>query len=266
MPEGHEQGLRGVRISGVGLACAAGVAAAGVGPAGPGKVPGFKARLWVDRKQLKLMTRAVQLGVATVRMALDADAARGEAEVPPLRRGLYVGASPQPGDPDELRHALAAAEVDGAFDLQAFAARGYPLIHPLWLLRGLSNNVLGFSSATHDLQGVNANYCDGPEGGWTALSEGAAAIAEGRADLVVAGGADCLLGAEALFGGEPCGEGAAFLVLRPDPEGRGPGLPARGEVTGVRSELGHLGAAEGPVAVARQVLRQAPGLADFTRS
>ena len=243
---------RGVRVSAVGLACAAGIGRAGAGPCSPGKVPGFRARTWVDRKQLKLMTRAVQLGVATVRMALDADAAAGETPVPPHRRGFFVGASPQPGDPRDLQPALTASTVDERFDLGRFATAGYPLIHPLWLLRGLSNNVLGFASAIHDLQGVNANYCDGVEGGWIALRQGAMAGAEGRADLVVAGGAESLLGAEALLGDRICGEGAAFLILRPAEPGQTLWTDSARPALDVES-LGFLGAATWPVAVARDL-------------
>lgn len=109
------------------------------------------------------MARSVKLGVSAVNLAL-ADAGAWES-VPAARRALFVGASPQPGDSNDLGPALRASMVDGAFSVQRFAVEGYPLIHPLWLLRGLSNNVLGFASAAFDLQGVNANYCDGPRGG-----------------------------------------------------------------------------------------------------
>lgn len=213
-----------------------------------GKVPGFRARAHIpDRKSLKLMTRGVRLGVAAVRMALDATP--GWQDVPPARRALFVGASPQPGDPEDLRPALERAQVDGAFDIRRFAQEGYPLIHPLWLLRGLSNNVLGFSSAFFDIQGVNANYCDGDAGGWSALLEGARAVAEGRADLCVAGGADSLLGAEALLG-RPCGEGAAFVVFTPGDE------TLRFDQSALdrqEARLGALGAAGWPIAFARSV-------------
>ncbi len=244
--------LRGVRVSGIGVACPAGIGPASLATAEGLTVPGFKARAWMDRKQLKLMTRAVRLGVAAARMAVEDDEG---VEVAPLRRGFFVGASPQPGDPNELRQAISAGEVDGRFDLQRFAAEGYPQIHPLWLLRGLSNNVLGFASAVHDTQGVNANYCDGEEGGWTALTEGAAAIREGRADLVVAGGAECLVGAEGLFAGRPCAEGAAFVILRPSDD-PADGLPDREALRSELEDLGLLGAATWPVALARHLLRE----------
>lgn len=244
------------RVRGLSLFCPAGVGEDGASGGRPGPVPGFRARAWIrDRKSLKLMTRSVQLGVAAVNAAL-ADAA-GWDDTPPDRRGIFVGASPQPGDPDALRPALeAAAAEDGGFDLTRFATDGIPLIHPLWLVKGLSNNVIGFASAVNDLQGVNANWCDGADGGWTALVEGARAVTEGRADLVVIGGADALVDAEPLLGGRRCGEGAAFVVL-------GPGAPAVGDTVldlqqggfdAAERELGYLGAATWPIAVTRSLL------------
>jgi len=246
--------LRSVRVTGIGLLCSAGIGVDGTGPAEAGPVPGFRARDYVDdRKSLKLMGTAVRLGVAAIRMALEADP--GWAEVPPDRRGLFVGTSPQTGDPTDLTPALEAALGDeGVFDMGRFAQEGYPLIHPLWLVRGLSNNIIGFASAIHDLQGVNMNYCHGPLGGRTALREGMLAVAEGRADLVLAGGADAWAGADVVLGGRPCGDGAAFVVLRP-------GTPCvREQILALKSPeppdtLGFLGAASWPVAIARGWLK-----------
>ena len=200
--------IRPVTITGVGLLGPAGIGSDGLGDMGVGgSVPGFKARNYVaDRKSLKLMTTAVQLGVSAIQLALDDDG--DSASVPPERRGIFVGASPQTGDPDALRPALEASMGPEGFSMARFASDGFPLIHPLWLVRGLSNNIIGFAAAIHDLQGVNANYCDGVMGGLTALREGALAVAEGRADLVVAGGADAWSGASDLLGGTACGDGA----------------------------------------------------------
>lgn len=245
------------RVAGVGLLCPAGVGLDAIDGGRPGPVPGFRARAYIkDRKSLKLMTRSVQLGVSAVNIAL-AEVTDWQS-VPPGRRGIFVGASPQPGDPNALRPALEAAQADGgAFDLGAFARDGIPLIHPLWLVRGLSNNVIGFASAVNDLQGVNANWCDGASGGWTALLEGVRAVAEGRADLVLAGGADGLVEAETLLAGRSCGEGAAFMVLiRGTPTGDHVVVELQpDDFAADEDTLGYLGAATWPVAVARRLLR-----------
>jgi 3-oxoacyl-(acyl-carrier-protein) synthase len=244
-----------VQICGIGLLCPAGIGVEGAEGGRPGEIPGFRARAYIkDRKSLKLMTRSVKLGVSAIRLALSE--AGGLDDLPPERRGLYVGASPQPGDPEDLRLAMERSMGPDGFDIGRFATEGYPVIHPLWLVRGLSNNVLGLSSATHNLQGTNSNYCDGAEGGWTALMEGALAIAEGRADAVIAGGADSLIGAESLLGGRKCGEGAAFVVFRRAEAGAPPLRLDRSLLSRDEEELGYLGAATWPVALARMLLRR----------
>ena len=243
---------RPVSVSGVGLLSPAGRGLEGLSAGGDGgTVLGFRARNYVaDRKSLRLMTVAVQLGVSAVQMALDDD---GDwSDVPPERRGIYVGASPQTGDPDALRPALEASMGVSGFDMKKFAADGFPLIHPLWLVRGLSNNIIGFAAAIHDLQGVNANYCDGIAGGVNALREGALAVAEGRADLVVAGGADAWSGGSALLDGAPCGDGAAFVVFRAG----GPDVLPKVEALSERSGEGpFLGSATVPVAFCKNLLK-----------
>ncbi|MCB9778751.1 MAG: hypothetical protein H6742_09330 [Alphaproteobacteria bacterium] len=250
---------RPVVVIGIGLFCPAGIGAEGAVGGRPGEVPGFRAQAYVaDRKSLKLMSQAVKLGVSAARLAVsDAGGDEVLAAVPAGRRGMYVGATPQTGEAQDLRPALEAATGDdGGFDLQRFAGDGVRLIHPLWLVKGLSNNVLGFASAIHDLQGTNSSYCDGEEGGWTALAEGAAAVAEGRADLVLAGGADALLGAEPLLGGRRCGEAAAFVLFAP--ADRAAGIPwdasVRDRLDPDEASLGFLGAATWPVAYARHLL------------
>ena len=82
------------------------------------------------------------------------------------------------------------------------------------------------------------------------------AVAEDRADLAVAGGADSLVAAAALFGDTPVGEGAAFVVFRAagSPEEAVP-EPDRSALTDPSDELGQLGAATWPVAFVRAHLR-----------
>jgi hypothetical protein len=242
--------VRPVSLVAASLFCPAGIGDGGTGAALPGPVPGFAPHAHgVPRKHLKTMTRAVQLGVAAVYAALE-DWPTWRT-VPPDRRGLYVGASPQQGDAEDIAPALDA--TGAPFTLGGFAERGVPLIPPLWLVKGLSNNILGYASAQFDFQGDNGNWCDGRLGGSIALTNAIHAIAEGRVDLAVAGGADALVGAEAILGA-PCGEGAAFLVLVAGDVGKTrvrAGLPT---VDGGETGLGELGAASVPVALARHWL------------
>jgi len=221
------------------------VAVAHLSPGPDGRVAGFDpVAAGLPRKNLKTMTRAVQLGVATVARALAAYPAW--VDVPPARRGLFVGASPQSGDAEDLAPALAAME--GEQTVAAFAERAVPLIPPLWLVKGLSNNVLGYASAAHDLQGDNGNWCDGRLGGAVAIANAIRSVAEGRVDLAVAGGADSLHGAEGVLG-RPCAEGAAFFVFV---AGEGDLSAEAGPPSedGALAAPGELGAAALPLALA----------------
>lgn len=166
----------------------------------------------IPRKSLKTMTRAVQLGVACVKRVVDSLPIW--ASILPEKRGLFVGASPQQGEADDLAAAIAASGPSP--DLTAFAEQGVPLVPPLWLVKGLSNNVLGYASSNHDIRGDNGNWCDGRLGGAVAVAAAIYAVAEGRVDVAIGGAADALRGAEAILGG-PCSEGAVFFAFSTEP-------------------------------------------------
>lgn len=203
-----------------------------------------------NRKHLKLMTPAVRLGVAAVGRALAG--CPGWEAVPPERRAIFVGATPGTGEGDDLEATLQLAEgTDARLDLERLGRDGMALMPPLWLVKGLSNNILGYASAYWDLRGANGNRTEGRLSGLGALADAYWAIAESRADLAVAGGADALSDVEAILG-HPAGDGAAFFVFEP-----GPGFLEVGEAW-VRLHRGpcsprvgvDLGAAEGPVRLA----------------
>jgi len=151
----------------------------------PSSLPG-------QRKNLKLMTRSVMLGLGAATLALE-DAGITPGSVAPPRFGGYVGAGTATGDGRELEPALARATQSGSFDLGQFAQQGLPLINPLWLVKGLSNNVLGFISAQYRMMGPNLNICCSGVGGLLAIGEAAQAIRDDRADVCLAGGHDSLL-------------------------------------------------------------------------
>ena len=253
--------MRPVHVAGVGLLCGAGIGAEGAVGGRRSEVPGFRARAYVvNRKNLKLMSRSVKLGVSAIRLALT-DSGEGWEALAPDRRGMFVGSTPLGGEMEDLVPALElATDEAGRLDLGQFAEKGYDRIHPLWLVKGLSNNVLGFASADYDFQGVNANYCDGDTSGLHAVCEGFHAVREGRAEFVLAGASDAWIGLDPLLGGRRCGEGAAFFALT---TADGPWRLEPGEgspLEEVEPTLGYLGAAGFPVALARALLRgETPG-------
>lgn len=190
-----------------------------------------------QRKHLKLMDRAVRLGVAAVGRAV---AARGDLDdVPAERRGLFVGTRPV-GAMADLGPALDAVTGPDGVDQAAFGEVGMRLIHPLWLVKGLSNSIPGYACAYWDLRGPVANRCEGRAGGLAAIVEGARAVAEGRVDLAIAGGADAWPDRY---------EGAAMVVL--EPAGDGPRLV--GGAAAEADQCADVGAATGPLALVRRL-------------
>ena len=253
--------LRNVSVASVGLICSAGVGAEGAVGGQPGKIEGFRARDYVtDRKMIKVMTRSVQLGVAAIQQALDGFQDFNSIAAP--RRAMFVGTTPLGGDAKDLLPALeASTNESGELSMEDFSSKGYDRIHPLWLIRGLSNNILGLSAAIHDFQGVNANYCSGESSGVLALMEAYWAVAEGRADIAVAGASDAMVEFSEKWMGKQGGEGAAFFVLRaghPEDPWRiniSPNAGAEKQLIQPDASLGYLGAAGDVVAIARSILQ-----------
>jgi 3-oxoacyl-[acyl-carrier-protein] synthase II len=224
-------------------------------------VTDFDARRFIkSRRDQKLMMPAVQLGMAAVSLAC-AEAGLPRAELDPERFGLFVGAGTAFGETLDLVPAIEVAFVEGPdgekrFDLRKFAEDGTRQVSPLWLLKGLSNNVLGFATAVLDARGTNQNYCNSAAGGLQALGEAAWALVEGAADVIVAGGADSAVNPAHYTGfgrlglltrregawpvrpfgadhdGFVPGEGAAFFALERPAEARARGAAVLGRIVG----------------------------------
>jgi 3-oxoacyl-[acyl-carrier-protein] synthase II len=183
-----------------GLGPIAGFDASGLPTRVAGEVKKFRARDYIENvKNLKVMTPAVQFGMAAVKLAFD-EAKLGGAGIDPERFGIAVGAGQATGESHDLVPAIeASTSGDGSFDIVKFGREGLAAINPLWLLRGLSNNVLGFASARLDAQGWNTNICTSGAAGLMAIGDAAVAVATGRADVVVAGGYDANVSPEAIL-------------------------------------------------------------------
>ena len=241
-------------------------------------IQGFNGRDWVEnRKNLKLMTPAVQFGMAAAKLAVQS-AGLTLGATTPERFGMFVGAGTAFGDLGDLVPALGKATDADGFDMVRFARDGMPVVNPLWLLKGLSNNVLGYASAVLDAQGINQNYCNSGVGALQAVGEAAWALAEDRADIIIAGASDSAVNPEHFAGfgrlgvletgprmrpfdvrhnGFLPGEGAAFFVLERAAHAAARGVRPMARVAGLgnATALRGLSAAD-PHAVAA-ALRQA---------
>ena len=246
------------------------------------QIKGFHGKDWIEnRKNLKLMTPAVQYGLAAIKLAVQ-NAGLAPQSTHPERLGMFVGAGTAFGEMGELLPALEKATVDNAYDAHRFATVGMPMVNPLWLLKGLSNNVLGYASALLDAQGINQNYCNSGVGALQAIGEAAWALAEDRADVIIAGASDAAVNPEHMTGfgrlgvlspgvamrpfdrghdGFLVGDGAAFFVLERAAHAAARGASPIGRITGLGNATALRGLSgcepKAIVAAFRQALRGA---------
>ncbi len=228
-------------------------------PALGAPVTGFSASAHVDAKSLRLMAPAVAFGVAAAQLAA-ADSGAPFGSLDPVRLGAFIGSRGHSSDRQDLLAAVERATRDGVFRLDLFGAEGLPLVHPMWLLKGLANNVLYFVSLKFNAQGTNNNLSMGGVAGTLAIGEAFHSIRRGSIDVAFAGGYDSALDLDRIemFGssglvtrstdpdagsrpfdrrrdGFVPGEGAGFLVLESLESARSRGARMYGEVLGYGS-------------------------------
>jgi 3-oxoacyl-[acyl-carrier-protein] synthase II len=160
-------------------------------------VSGFSAREYIDGKSLRLMAPAVAYGVAAAELAAR-DSGRDFAAVDPTRLGAFVGSRGHSSDRQDLLAAVRLATENGHFRLDRYGAEGLARVHPMWLLKGLANNVLYFISLKYNAQGMNNNVSMGGVAGTMAIGEAFDAIRHGDIDVAFAGGYDSCLDADRL--------------------------------------------------------------------
>jgi len=194
-----------------------------------GEVPGWRARDHIpERKSIKIMFPRVQFGIGAALEAWDRDGwTEKTSAVPSERRAMYVGCGLTVDEDWTFSDPIDAAISDGHFDTARFAREGQPLLNPLWLVKGLSNNVLAFVARYRAITGPNDNFMGGATGALQALGAAAGAIADGRADRALAGSSDSLVtvedclafAAQGLLPGLVPSQGAGFALLEPGASG-----------------------------------------------
>jgi 3-oxoacyl-[acyl-carrier-protein] synthase II len=240
------------------------------GPLAGAPVTGFSAREYIDPKALRLMAPAVTFGVAAAQLAAN-DSRLAFDTVDPVRLGAFIGSRGHSSDRQDLLPAVRQATEAGAFSLTKFGAEGLPLVHPMWLLKGLANNVLYFLSLTFNAQGMNNNISMGGVAATIAIGEAFRAIQRGYIDVAITGGYDSGLdldrvemfessnlttrSTDAAHAGRPFdqrrdgfvrGEGAAFLVLEELDSARRRDARIYGEVIGYGAAGPSVPGADGP--------------------
>jgi 3-oxoacyl-[acyl-carrier-protein] synthase II len=218
-----------------------------------------------EAKRAKLMGRHSRFALAAGAEALG-EAGLSPGQVPPERFGVVVGTSHDRGD-FARNHAcltrLRAAGAPGGADERLFWSAAQALCDPLEFLRALPNGPAAHLAIECQAQGPNATVAAEGVAGLQAIGEAARLIERGDADVMLAGGTDCLTGVERLLSlamlghlsrrnddppgasrpfdrardGLVPGEGAAIVLLEAAEHAEARGARALGEVLGYGTTL-----------------------------
>jgi 3-oxoacyl-[acyl-carrier-protein] synthase II len=150
------------------------------------------------RKATKLMSRDIELAVIAADRAIrDANlktkgtCEEGEQpETDPTRCGVNIGAGLICCVLVELGSAVEYAMEDGKFSLNKWGQHGMEALTPLWLLKYLPNMLGCHVSIIHDLQGPSNTVTCAEASGQLAVGEAVRTIQRGKADVMIAGGAE----------------------------------------------------------------------------
>ncbi len=176
----------------------------------PGKFPchiasqidNFSARNYVPkdyRKAVKVMARDIEIAVAAADFAFRDSGiiTRGidpeKTNIDSGRLGCNIGAGLICSDLNELGAAINTAVVDGKFNLNAWGKHGLTNLTPLWLLKYLPNMLSCHVTIIHGAEGPSNTITCGDASGHLAVGEAARYVAQGRADVAIAGGAESKL-------------------------------------------------------------------------
>jgi 3-oxoacyl-[acyl-carrier-protein] synthase II len=159
-----------------------------------GEVSDFDARNYVDkkeRKNLKVMSRTIQLAVAAAQLALD-DSRVDKERLDVTRFGVEFGAGLIASELEELG-AAAQFSVNGqadAVDLEKWGTQGLAAMPPLWMLKYLPNMLACHVSIMHNAQGPNNTITENDVASLLALGEAFRILQRDQADFFLVGGAD----------------------------------------------------------------------------
>jgi len=139
------------------------------------------------RKMLKVMSRDIQLGVASASLAME-DAGLQRGSVDPDRLGVEFGAGRISMTPSELAEAaFLCADEDSDFDFSRWGEKPMGEICPLWLLKHLPNMPACHVAIEHDARGPNNTITSRDSSALLALDEAVRTIQRGACDVMIVG-------------------------------------------------------------------------------
>ena len=195
-----------------------------------GQVPPYKIAQEVPksyRKATKVMARDIELAVLAAKDAfasagLKSKADEGGPEFDSARFGCNIGAGLISAELDELTYALdqaRSADDPNAIDWHKWGREGLRQLTPLWLLKYLPNMLASHVTIIHGLTGPSNNITCAEASGHLSVGEAFRTIQRGKADRMIAGGAESLLDPMALMRQQLLGrlssESDAATAVRP---------------------------------------------------
>jgi 3-oxoacyl-[acyl-carrier-protein] synthase II len=163
-----------------------------------GEILGFDIKKYLitrdERKQIRVMSRTIQLAVAAANLAL-ADCKVDKEKLDPTRFGVEFGAGLIPSELDELGMASHLSTEANAhdLDLSIWGEKGISSIPPLWMLKYLPNMLACHVSILHNAQGPNNTITESEVASLLALGEAVRIIQRDQSDFMLVGGADSKL-------------------------------------------------------------------------
>ena len=139
-----------------------------------------------SRKLLKVMSRDIQLGVASASLAMT-DAGLGRGDVDPWRLGVEFGAGRISSRPEDLTDAAEASSDEDGFEFTRWGEDGLGQVAPLWLLKRLPNMPASHVSIAYDARGPNNTITCRDASALLALAEAVRVIERDRADCMIVG-------------------------------------------------------------------------------
>lgn len=148
----------------------------------------FEPKLYVKpRKSLKVMSREIQMGVASSTLAME-DAKLDRDQIESERFGVVYGSPMLYADNPELADQYRACMVDGKFDFGRFGEQFSKQMVPLWMLKYLPNMTASHIGIAQDARGPNNSVVLGDVSSLAAIAEAASVIERGLADVMLSGG------------------------------------------------------------------------------
>ncbi|MCA9086656.1 MAG: beta-ketoacyl-[acyl-carrier-protein] synthase family protein, partial [Planctomycetaceae bacterium] len=142
------------------------------------------------KKQIKVMCREIQLGVAAALQAMR-HAGLSTGDIPSDRIGVGFGANLMSSPPEVLMDSVvASSDADGHFDYSKWGLNEdnrFKGMEPLWLLRYLPNMPGCHIGIAVDARGPNNSLTLDEASGGLCVAEAANIIRRGRADVMITG-------------------------------------------------------------------------------